>query len=75
MATVIGFSVLYLSVCLFSDTFFLILLQYNIWSHTVNYNVCDANFSLRVKLRRHIQYGHLKLAPAILICLVNMTLT
>ena len=34
------------------------------WYFDVNCNVCDADFSLRVKLRRHIRRWPLKLAPA-----------
>ena len=49
VASVIAFSVL----CLFSVTFFLILLQYNIWPPHTNCNVCDLEFALRVNLRRH----------------------
>ena len=55
VASVIGFSVLYsLFLCsLFSATFFLILLQYNIRLPDPNYNVCDLEFLARVNLRRH----------------------
>ena len=38
-------------------------LRPQIWEHT-NCNVCDADFSLRVKLRRHIRSRPLKPAPA-----------
>ena len=75
VASVIAFSVSLLCV-----TFFLILLQYNIWppspncdvcapefvaevnlrrhdTFEANFNECHDDFSVRVKLRRHIRSG------------------
>ena len=48
--SVIGFSVF---CSLFSVTFFLILLQYNIWPPDPNCDVCDSEFLPRVNLRKH----------------------
>ena len=41
-------------------TFFLILLQYNIWplQGLVNWDICEADFAVRVTLRRHIKTDH-----------------
>ena len=40
-------------VCMFSVTFFLILLHYNIWLPHPHCNVRDSKLALRVDLRRH----------------------